>query len=188
MDMRDHADRLAVAATAGAALLVAGVVACSREPQDPGRAAFPAAIATDATRYVLQPAAIGDTARLVATLSAPPDTTLHLLHCNGAISWGLQRREATGWTNAWVAETNGCLSAPRVVPAGGAHAETLVIVSRALDPPLPGPVRSDVPPGTYRVVWFGVLTEFDVDRRPHGPELALERRVSAPFTIARGED
>lgn len=37
--------------------------------------------------------------------------------------------------------------------------------------------------GTYRVVWTGVLTSFDVNSRGFGPELPIEQRVSAPITI-----
>ena len=37
--------------------------------------------------------------------------------------------------------------------------------------------------GTYRVLWTGVLTSFDANTRGFGPELPLEQRVSAPFTV-----
>ena len=172
--------RLASLAACAALAIFAG--SCMRAPAEP-----PAAIRTDAARYVLRPAAMGDTATIVASLTAPSDTTAYILHCNGAIGWGLQRQTDLGWENAWVAETNGCFSPPIVVPAGGEHTERLGLVSRALDPPLAGPVHSDIPPGTYRVVWFGVLGGFDPDRPPYGPELALERRVSPPITIVRQE-
>ena len=164
------------------AALSAFALGCERAPAEP-----PAAIRTDAVRYVLRPATVGDTAAIVATFTAPADTTASILHCNGAIGWGLQRRTDKGWENAWVAETNGCFSPPIVVAAGGERTERLVLVSRVLDPPRSGPVRSDVPPGTYRVVWFGVLGGFDPERPPYGPELALKRRVSGPITIVREE-
>jgi hypothetical protein len=41
------------------------------------------------------------------------------------------------------------------------------------------PIRS----GTYRAAWFSVLTSFDAQARPFGPDLPLEQRVSAPITI-----
>ena len=141
-----------------------------------------AAIRTDAERYILRPGPYGSEATLIATFTAPADTTVHLLHCNGAISWGLQRLAGGRWTDAWGAETNGCLSPPIVVPAGAAHTETLTVVSREGLPTL-GTVQHAVPPGTYRVAWYQVLTSFDPGLRPLGGELALPHRVSAPIEI-----
>jgi len=165
--------------------LVLGACAPSREPDTPATTpAPPAAIRTDAGRYVLRPGPVGGEATIVATFTAPADTTVHILHCNGAISWGLQRLEAGRWTNAWGAETNGCFSPPFVVNAGAVRRDTLTIVSRE-GIPGPGPVRHDVPPGTYRVVWHNILVSVDREARPLGPELSLENRVSAPITIER---
>ena len=139
-------------------------------------------IQTDRDHYVLEPHPFGHVAMIAATFTAPKDTTVYVLHCNGAISWGLQRLEGGRWRDAWMAETNGCLSSPFVVPGGGTRSDTLGVISRR-DVPLSGPVQQFVEPGTYRVVWYGVLTAFDLDARPFGPELSLERRVSGPITI-----
>ena len=163
--------------------LFAGGCVPNREPDTPHTTPAPAAaIRTDAGRYVLRPGPFGSEATIVATFTAPADTTVHILHCNGAISWGLQRLEAGRWTNAWGAETNGCFSPPFVVNGGEVRRDTLTIVSRE-GIPGSGPVRHDVPPGTYRVVWHNVLTSIDPQARPLGPELSVENRVSAPITI-----
>lgn len=149
----------------------------------------PAPIRTDADRYLLHPRQVGQIATHQATIvsrfTAPRDTTVYILHCNGAIAWGLQRLDEGVWRDAWVATTNGCLSAPKVVRAGEAHVETLGVVSRT-DVPNPGSfIQHEVQPGTYRVVWYQVLTSFDLDARPFGPELGLEQRVSQPFEIEK---
>jgi hypothetical protein len=144
----------------------------------------PAAIETDHDRYVLRPGPVGEEATIVARFRAPADTTVYIVHCNGAIAWGLQRLEDGRWTDAWAATTNGCLSPPFVVAGGQALADTLTVVSRD-DVPATGPVRHVVPPGTYRMVWYGVLTAFDARAQGLGPELSLERRVSAAFTLER---
>jgi hypothetical protein len=165
-----------------AALLVALAVSCA-PGTGPGQTSPP--IRTDRDRYVLEPTPYGHEARLVTRFTAPQDTTVHILHCNGAIMWGLQRRTDGRWIDAWIATTNGCLSTPKVVAAGASHVETLTVVSRTDIPPNQGTVQHEVPPGTYRVVWYQVLTSFDMNARPLGPELALEGRVSGPFTIER---
>jgi hypothetical protein len=148
----------------------------------PGPASAPgAAIETDRTVYELVPGPVGREARILARFRAPRD--VFLLHCNGAISWGLQRLVAGRWVDAWGAETNGCLSAPIELRAGQVRADTLTLVSRDDVPRGQGTVQAKIEPGTYRVAWYGVLTAFDPDARPFGPELPLEQRVSGPITI-----
>lgn len=172
--------RTAAWAALGLAALVFG--ACARDAGAPRHP--PAPIRTDRDRYLLRPGRFGHETTIVVRFTAPRDTTVHILHCNGAISWGLQRLEEGRWANAWVATTNGCLSAPLVVPAGGVYADTLSAVSRT-DVPRPGPIQEEIQPGTYRVVLYQVLTSFDPWARPMGDELSLERRVSGPITIER---
>jgi hypothetical protein len=156
---------------------------CSTRTRQVGGAA--AAIQTDRDRYVLEPSAHGHETRILIRFTAPRDTAVHILHCNGAIGWGLQRQVNGRWTNVWVVETNACLSRPIVVPGGGVYEDTLVAYSRTDIPPGPGPVQHEIPPGTYRVVGFHFQTSFDPDARPFGAELPLEQRVSAPIILER---
>ena len=65
---------------------------------------------------------------------------------------------------------------------GGVHVDTLTLAASA-GAVLPISGEREIAPGTYRIVWNGVLTLFDPDARPFGNELALEHRVSAPITI-----
>lgn len=156
-----------------------GTASGTKENEVPAPA-FP--IQTDSTHYVLQPDPFGHVTTIIATFTAPKDTTVHIIHCNGAISWGLQRLEDGHWVDAWVATTNGCLSPPFVVTAGGVRTDTLGLISRS-DVPLTGSIQHHVGPGTYRVVWYNVVTSFDLEARHFGPELSLEHRVSGPITI-----
>lgn len=114
--------------------------ACAPRPNPAPRPA--AAIETDLEHYVLRPAPFGHEAAIIARFTAPADTAVFILHCNGAISWGLQRLMAGRWENVWVATTNGCLSAPIQVPAGGAYADTLGLVSRTDMPSNTGTVQA----------------------------------------------
>ncbi len=167
-------------------LILLVMAACTAKPESGSPASAPpepvVPIRTDRDRYVLRPQPFGHVATIVATFTAPRDTTVYILHCNGAISWGLQRLEGGQWTDAWAATTNGCLSPPFVVPGGDVRTDTLGLVSRN-DVPLSGSIQHHVEPGTYRVVWYNVLTSFDPEARPLGPELSLEQRVSGPITI-----
>ena len=143
-------------------------------------------ITTDRRDYTLVRGPVGREARIVASFRAPTDQTVYIVHCNGAISWGIQKQVAGRWVDAWAAETNACLSAPIVLRAGEVHTDTLTLVSRDDVPPGPGTVRHKVEPGMYRMIWYGVLTSFDANARPGRPlgaDLPAEARVSGPIRV-----
>lgn len=165
-------------------------------PQVPPFAQMPAAsgvapnsgpaIVTDRRDYTLVRGPLGKEARIVASFRAPTDKTVYIVHCNGAISWGIQKQVAGRWVDAWAAETNGCLSSPIVLRAGQVHTDTLTLVSRDDVPPGHGTVRHKVEPGMYRMIWYGVLTSFDGNARPGRPlgaDLPAEARVSGPIRV-----
>ena len=140
-------------------------------------------IQTDATRYVSHEGPYGPEITIHATFTAPKDRTVYVLHCNGAISTAMQRLVGNKWVNAWSAETNSCLSPPIVLAPGAQHKDTMTF-RRVTDIVIYAPNNRDViQPGTYRLVWHNVLTSFDINARPFGPDLPLEQRVSAPITI-----
>jgi hypothetical protein len=148
----------------------------SSSPAPPPPAPSVAApVRTDRTRYVLRPGPYGPETTIVTTFRAPADRPAYLVNCNGALSLGLQRLENGQWMNAWIAEINGCMSAPIVVAAGATHTATMTPVSR--------PESWTITGGTYRAVWHNVVTSFDPRAGTVGEDLPLEQRVSAPFTI-----
>ncbi len=160
-------------------LVVAGCAPTVERPQTPPKPSPSVGLATDSLRYVLTPGPYGPETRIVATFRAPADTTAWILHCNGAIAWGLQRQVEGAWRDAWVAMTNSCLSPAFVVRGDSAFVDTLVFTPSA------GAVidSAGFGPGTYRVAMYDVLTSFDPEARPFGPDLPIERRVSAPITL-----
>lgn len=141
-----------------------------------------AGIRTDRTSYVLTNGPQGPEATIVATLRAPADQTLYILNCNGMSSATVQRKVGEAWVYAMVIASSACLSPPIVVPSGGEHTARISLNDFSAPVVDPDGTRRIVP-GTYRVVWTGVLTSFDSNKPGFGPELPLEQRVSAPFTI-----
>ena len=141
-----------------------------------------AAVRTDRSAYVLTNGPRGPEATIVATLHAPADRAVHLLNCNGATPVSLQRQVGDGWVYAWAVMMNACLSPPIVVPPGGEHTASVYLHEHSGGVSYPQGARM-IESGTYRVVWTGALLSFDPDARGFGPELPLEQRVSAPFTI-----
>jgi hypothetical protein len=141
-----------------------------------------APVRTDRSSYVLTDAGRGPETTIVATLRAPEDRAVYIANCNGASGVGLQRKVGDEWVPAWVIAMNACLSEPIVLPPGAEHTASIFVHEHSggvLHPRANRMIES----GTYRVVWTGVLTEYDPDAEGFGPELPLEQRVSAPITI-----
>lgn len=139
------------------------------------------AIETDRSEYALVEGAYGPQVRIVASFTAPEDSAVFIVNCNGAITTGLQRRDGSEWRNAWIAETNGCMSAPIVVDPGATHTETMAVVSR-------DPGSGLIQRGTYRVAWHNMYTSFDPESLSAGVELPLAQRISAPIFIEVATD
>lgn len=173
------------------ALVLTLLVACTgrvetppveKAPPPAKAVAAPAApIRTDRSSYVLTNGPRGPEAIITAMLRAPADQALYIINCNGQSSVTLQQKVGDAWEYALIVASAACLSPPIVVPPGGEHTASIHLHA---DPgSVPGPRRGRLESGTYRVIWTGVLTSFDANKRGFGPELPEEQRVSAPFTI-----
>jgi hypothetical protein len=165
------------------------LLACTAPEQTPRPTAIQpipkppdAAIKTDQSRYAFRYGWYGPEVVIVTTFQ-PKDQTAYVINCNGAISTGLQRLVDGVWVHAWGAATNACLSQPIVIAPGEQHTDTITIVPGAGAVIYPRDRRELIEPGTYRAIWNNVLTSFDINARPFGEDMPVEKRVSAPFAI-----
>ncbi|HEX7150269.1 MAG TPA: hypothetical protein VF618_02190 [Thermoanaerobaculia bacterium] len=145
----------------------------------------PGPVRTDRARYALEEGPFGPEVKIVSTFHAPADRPVYLLNCNGAIAVGLQQLVAGKWVSNWVIEMNACASAPVVVPAGGTHVYPITAASGVDAVVSSRRTERKIEPGTYRVVWYGVIDKYDTVRNAYSgdDEIPLEQRVSAPFPI-----
>ena len=142
-----------------------------------------APITTDRSRYVMEEGPFGPETTIATTFTAPPATTVYIVNCNGAFSPGLQKLIDGAWVDVWAAETNQCLSLPIVIPPGGSHSTTMTVESSADSRVESRTSDRRIGTGTYRAVWYGLYTSFDMNQYPFGDELPVDQRVSAPFEI-----
>lgn len=142
-----------------------------------------APIRTGQESYTYRPGPFGEEIVIEGRFTAPAD--VYILNCNGAIGWGLQRQVDARWVDAWIVATDACLSAPIMVRAGSVHSYSHLLRTGGGGVVYPEKRQGVVDPGTYRIVWYGVLRSFDRDARPFGEELPLGMRVSNEFVIGR---
>jgi hypothetical protein len=140
-------------------------------------------IRTDQRSYTYGPGQFGEEIVIEGQYTAPAD--VYIVNCNGAIGWGLQRKVDARWVDAWIVATDACLSAPIVMKAGTVHSYSHLVRGGGGGVVYPEKRQGVVDPGTYRIVWYGVLRSFDRDARPFGEELPLDARVSNAFDIRR---
>lgn len=109
--------------------------------------------------------------------------TLHVVNCNGFAPPVLEKREGNRWVLAFAPAVPACLSPAIRIKDGDTYQDTLYIEAAV-------PARRDRQSfevdeieGTYRLVWHGVLYDFDPDRYPFGKEVELELRTGQEFSI-----
>jgi hypothetical protein len=97
-----------------------------------------------------------------------------------------QRQDDGAWRTVSHGVSNGCLSPPLAIAPGDSLASRLDVW---------GADRSerDFPTfdtgtidGEYRLIWHHLRTTYDADAPNFGDTLAVARRTSEPFRLARG--
>lgn len=167
------------------------LVACHSQPDEPRESSvvepvaaeqFP--IETDRTSYLPGDGEFGPEVTILARYTSTDPAPVYIVNCNGAIGHGLQIKVGEQWVNAWLTAINSCLSGPIVLNPGDEHRDTMVVRPGAGVVVYPRDRGDRLHDGTYRVVWYGVLSTYEPAAGSLGTELPLERRVSAPFTIS----
>ena len=87
------------------------------------------------------------------------------------------------WQLAWAAVTMSCLSPPIVIEPGETYKETLVVY--AAEPGTRKAPTFEVAEieGIYRLVWHGLVHDYDQNRANFGDPLPLEERTSNAFVL-----
>jgi hypothetical protein len=153
-------------------LMIGPLGAC--EPRSAPAPAGSGTPADPATASYVAASMAADGVTLHVRVTAPEARPLYLENCNGAFPWGLERPDEGAWTTAWVAELNGCLSEPIVVPPGEHRDFRLPIRLRPSD---------SLPAGTYRVALYALHDTYDMEPDASNKPGPLENRVSDPFPL-----
>jgi hypothetical protein len=165
-----------------------GLLACEGPPPpaDPESSGLELStlIRTDSTAYSLRWEDPGWTTTIGFAYLTESDT-VYIVNCNGAILMNLQKRESEGWTDAWYAEGNGCLSPPIVVPPGDVFRSEVVIWGAELGNRSYNTFRVDDIDGEYRLVWNQPVHHYEPGPGSFGDTIQLAKRVSNQFTLKR---
>jgi len=167
--------------------LLLGLAGCGRADTDPTLSLGDSAVSlqTDSTEYSLQFDDPGWRTTVGFTYRTESDT-VYIVNCNGTILMTLQKLEPEGWTDAWYAEGNQCLSPPIVVPPGNVFQGEVYIWGA--EPGIRSYNTFRVPEieGEYRLVWNQPVHHYLNGRGTFGDTIPLANRVSNRFRLERG--
>jgi hypothetical protein len=109
--------------------------------------------------------------------------TLHVVNCNGAAPPALEKLEGGRWVLAYAPAVPACLSPAIRIPDGHTYRDTVYVEAAVPASRHRQSFEVDDIEGTYRLVWSGVLYDFDPEHYPFGEEVEPELRRSAEFFI-----
>jgi hypothetical protein len=167
--------------------LLVGLSGCGQPEPDSGlNSGDPSVLLrTDSTGYSLQFDDPGWRTTVGFTYRAESDT-VYIVNCNGAILMNLQKLEAEGWTDAWYAEGNQCLSPPIVVPPGEVFRSEVHIWGAEPGTGSYNTFRVPEIEGEYRLVWHQPVHHYMDGSGTFGDMIPLAKRVSNRFRLERG--
>lgn len=165
-----------------AAALALAAAGCST-PRDPGGDDGASPLRTDRTAYTLERTARGLEVDIPFTFTNTTGRTVYVVNCNGIAPPSLVKREGRDWVTAWSPAVPLCLSPPIVIEAGTTYADTLDVVAGAPGSNVQPQFMVDEVEGTYRLVWGGVVYDYDADRQGFGEPVPAELRVSNTFVL-----
>jgi hypothetical protein len=144
----------------------------------------PASIRTDSSAYFLHFDDPVWTTRIGFSYRAEADT-IYVMNCNGAILMNLQKLEVGGWTDAWYAEGNQCLSPPLLIPPNTEFRGEALIWGADSGQRSYNTFRVPEIDGEYRLVWNQPVHHYHPSSGNFGDTLQLANRVSNQFTLIR---
>lgn len=142
-----------------------------------------APLQTDRLAYTLRRADGGLNAEIPFTYTNRTGNGVYVVNCNQSAPPILEKRIEGRWETAWAPVVLLCLSPPIVIEAGETYSDTLRVYGGDSTSDIYPRFRGEEVEGTYRLVWLGVVHNYDPDRQGFGDELALEERISNTFTL-----
>jgi hypothetical protein len=134
-------------------------------------------------RYTLSITAGVATLDIAFTFENHTGRTLHVVNCNGIAPPALEKREGDRWVLAYVPAVPACLSPPIRIEDGDIYQGTLHVDAAVPASPHRQSFEVDDIEGTYRLLWDGVLYDFNPNRFPFGEDVDVELRTSESFFI-----
>lgn len=150
----------------------------TREPDRP--------IQTDRLGYELRSGEGGYEVEIPFAYTNRTGETVYVVNCNRSLAISLEKEVAGEWVRAWTPVAPLCLSEPIAIPAGATYEDTLAVFaghpSNDVHPKFAG---DGEPEGTYRLVWYGLVHDYDPDRPGFGEPVPPEGTVSNRFALER---
>lgn len=158
-------------------------VACSRSLEPPPSSNEP--IRTDRSRYTIRETEERFEVEIPFSYTNRTGETVYVINCRGIAPPTLEKWEDGAWIRAWSPAVPLCLSPPIEIAPGQTYTNTLQVVAGRPGTNVAPTFEVEDIDGTYRLVWHGLVHDYDQDRQGFGEPLPLDERVSNTFQLDR---
>lgn len=164
-------------------LLLALLLACGTpsEPSEPSDQL----IRTDHAVYELRSTEYGLEVEIPFTFENRTGRTVYVVNCHEHTTRLLEKRVDGEWVHAWAGAVPLCLSSPIVIAPEATYRDTLQVFAGNPSNNMFPKFEVQEASGTYRLVWYGVLRNYDHDRQGFGDPVPLAQRISNTFQLER---
>lgn len=139
---------------------------------------------TDEREYAFTPTVIGHETRIGMSFTNSTGHDVYMVNCSGGVGWSLEKFVNGHWEHVYSPVMLGCLSQPITVIRNGRRRFAITIyVPREGSNIFPRFEGADIA-GVYRVVWHGLVRNYELPAGPWSNELPLKNRISNAFILA----
>ena len=163
-------------------LLAAGMTAACGDPMAPGPGEV--FFQTDSASYKLAQTGVGYDVTIGLTFTNRTSKTVSFVNCNGITGVALQQLTNGSWKGVWSPVEDACLSGPISVAPNQAHHWNIHVYAAPRGSNITPQFDTDAIAGTYRVIFYDAVTNYNSNGPPFGDQLPEAGRVSNPFTIS----
>lgn len=141
-------------------------------------------IQTDRLEYRVRRTGQGQEVNIPFTYTNETGRTVYVVNCNGQAPPYLEKQVDGQWVLAWAPVVPSCLSHPIEIRPGATYTDTLrVFAGRPKSNTYPQFVVERVT-GTYRLVWSGLVHDYDANRsQGFGEPVPEAGRISNSFLL-----
>ena len=112
------------------------------------------------------------------------ERTVYFVNCNGDLRPALQQQVGDTWTTVWAPIKNTCLGPPITVAPAAIYTYHFSIFGADSDTNIVPKFEATNLNGTFRLIWGGVVFDYQSSGPSFGEGLPGEYRVSNAFTLS----
>lgn len=139
---------------------------------------------TDSLQYQVRRVQDGREVTFDVVFTNHTERTVYFVNCNGDLRPALQQQVGDTWATVWAPIKNTCLGPPIAVAPGATYAYHFGIFGADSGTNIVPKFEATDLNGAFRLIWSGVVYDYQTHAPSFGEGLPGEYRVSNTFTLS----